>query len=95
MGDRLVTIAQFPSYIEAELAKQQLADFGIEAIVTGANTANMYAGLPSVGLPELLVPESKVEDAMDILESGKEQGPEMEFGEYEEGDDEEEFEEEQ
>lgn len=78
MGDRLVTIAQFPSYIEAELAKQQLADSGVEAVVTGVNSSNMYGGLPFVGLPELQVLESKAKEALEILESGKEQGQEWE-----------------
>jgi hypothetical protein len=84
MGDKLVTIAQFPNYIEAELAKQQLADFGIEAIVTGANTANVYTGLPFVGLPELQVLESRAEEALDILESSKGQEQESEWEEEEE-----------
>jgi predicted Fe-Mo cluster-binding NifX family protein len=78
MGDRLVTIAQFSSYIEAELAKQQLADSGVEAVVTGVNSSNMYGGLPFVGLPELQVLESKAKEALEILESGKEQGQEWE-----------------
>jgi Putative prokaryotic signal transducing protein len=77
MGDRLVTIAQFANYIEAELAKQQLADFGIEAVVTGANTANMYAGFPVVGLPELQVLESRANEALEILESNEGQEYEL------------------
>jgi hypothetical protein len=84
MGDKLVTIAQFPSYIEAELAKQQLADFGVEAVVAGANTASVYAGFPFVGLPELQVLESQAKEAMEILEAGKEQGQGLEFEEEEE-----------
>jgi hypothetical protein len=78
MGDRLVTISQFPNYIEAELAKQQLADFGIEAIVAGANAANVYSGLPFIELPELQVLESRAKEAIEILESSKEQGQEWE-----------------
>ncbi len=82
MGERLVTIAQFPSYIEAELAKQQLADSGVDAVVTGANASNMYGGLPFVGLPELQVLESRAKEALEILESSK--GQELEFEEEEE-----------
>jgi hypothetical protein len=82
MGDKLVTIAKFPNYVEAELAKQQLADFGIESIVAGVNASNMYAGLPSIEEPELQVLESRAEEAKKILESGKEQGQEL--GEEEE-----------
>jgi hypothetical protein len=81
MGDKVVTIAQFPSYIEAELAKQQLADFGIEAVVAGANAANTYAGFPFIELPELQVLESRAKEALEILESSK--GQELEFEEEE------------
>ncbi|MDD5064029.1 MAG: DUF2007 domain-containing protein [Phycisphaerae bacterium] len=82
MGDRLVKIAQFGNYIEAELAKQQLADSGVEAIVTGANASNMYGGLPSIEGPELQVLESRAKEALEILESSK--GQELEFEEEEE-----------
>jgi hypothetical protein len=82
MGDRLVTIAQFANYIEAELAKQQLENFGIEAVVTGANTANVYSGLPCIKGPELQVFEGRAEEAMGILESSK--GQELGFEEGEE-----------
>jgi hypothetical protein len=78
MEDKLVTIAQFANYIEAELAKQQLADFGIEAVVTGANAANIYSGLPFIEGPELQVLESSAKEAMEILESGTEQRQEEE-----------------
>ena len=81
MDDRLVTIAQFANYIEAELAKQQLADFGIEAVVAGANAANAYAGFPFIELPELQVLESRAKEALEILESSKGQGQELEVEE--------------
>ncbi len=83
MGDKLVAIAQFANYIEAELAKQQLEDFGIEAVVAGANAANAYAGFPFIELPELQVLESRAKEAMEILESSKGQGQELEFEEEE------------
>jgi hypothetical protein len=79
MGDRLVAIAQFANYIEAELAKLQLEGFGIEAVVTGANAANMYGGLPSIEGPELQVLESRAKEALEILESSKGQGQELEW----------------
>ena len=78
MGDRLVKIAEFGNYIEAELAKQQLENFGIDAVVTGANAANMYGGLPFIEGPELQVLESRAKEALEILESSKEQGQEWE-----------------
>jgi hypothetical protein len=70
--DKLVTIKQFANYIEAELAKQQLADFGIEAVVTGANAANVYS-IPAVGRPSLHVRQSQAANALEILESRRNQ----------------------
>jgi hypothetical protein len=71
MDDKLVTIAQFASYIEAEMAKQLLADYGIEAVATGENASNMYS-LPAVEGPELQVLESQARKAQEILQSQKE-----------------------
>jgi hypothetical protein len=72
MDDKLVTIAQFPSYIEAEMAKQLLADHGIEAVATGEDASNIFS-LPAVEGPELQVPESKSQQAREILESQNKQ----------------------
>ena len=72
MADKLVTIAQFTNYIEAEMARQLLADYGIEAVATGENASNMYS-LPAVEGPELQVRESQARQAREILESQKEQ----------------------
>jgi hypothetical protein len=71
MDDKLVTIAQFASYIEAEMAKQLLADYGIEAVATGENASNMYS-LPAVEGPELQVLKSQARKAQEILQSQKE-----------------------
>ena len=74
MADKLVTIAQFVNYIEAELAKQLLADYDIKAIVTGENASNIYSGVPALGgYCELHVLESQAEQAREILESQKKQ----------------------
>jgi len=76
VADRLVTIAQFTNYIEAELAKQLLTDYGIEAVVTGENVANIYSGMPALGgYCMLQTLESQAEQAREILESHKEQEP--------------------
>ncbi len=72
MDDKLVTIAQFPSYIEAEMAKQLLADHGIESVATGENASNVYS-LPAVASSELQVPESKAQQGREILESQNKQ----------------------
>ncbi len=74
MADRLVTIARFTDYIEADLAKQLLDDFGIESVVTGQNVANIYSGLPGLVDLELQTFESQAEQAREILESHRKQG---------------------
>ncbi len=71
MADKLVTIAQFANYIEAELAKQLLGDYGIEAVVTGQNVANIYSGLPALADLRLQTLESQAQRAKEILESDK------------------------
>jgi hypothetical protein len=68
MADKLVTIAQFSDSCQANMAKQVLADFGIEAIVLGENFANLYPALP-LQLVELQVCESESQQAKEILES--------------------------
>ena len=68
MPDELITIAQFADSCEANLAKQLLADFGIEAVVTGENFANLYPALP-LQLVKLQVRESQSRQAQEILES--------------------------
>ncbi|MDH4240814.1 MAG: DUF2007 domain-containing protein [Phycisphaerae bacterium] len=68
MADKLVTIAEFTDYIEAEMAKQLLSDFGIESVVTDENAANLYPISGVVG-PELQVLEKDAQQAREILES--------------------------
>jgi hypothetical protein len=66
--DKLVTIAKFNDSSQAHLAKQVLADFGIEAFVTGENVANLY--IVPLQPVELQVRESQSRQAKEILESG-------------------------
>jgi hypothetical protein len=73
MADKLVTIASFADAIEANLAKQMLADFQIKSIVSGENTANVYGGLVPIVAAELQVLDGDVERAREILESQKQQ----------------------
>jgi len=72
MPDKLVTIAKFSDSSQANLAKQLLADFGIESLITGENFANLYPALP-LQLVELQVYESQKQQALEILESAKAQ----------------------
>lgn len=72
MAENLVTIMQFPDYMQAEMAKQLLADNGIEAVVTGENASNIYS-VPAIEGPEIQVLESQVEKALEILQTEKDQ----------------------
>lgn len=72
MPDKLVTIAQFTNYIEAEMAKQLLDDFGIKAVATGENAANLYS-VPAIAETNLQTLESQAEKAREILKSSKKQ----------------------
>jgi len=72
MADKLVTVAQFASYIEAEMAKQLLADYEIEAVVTGDNASNLYP-ISAIEGPELQVLEKHAQRAREVLESQEQQ----------------------
>ena len=74
MADKLITIAKFPDYIEAEMAQQLLADNGIQAVVTGENASNVYSGMPALGgYCKLEVFERQAQQAQQILDSKKSQ----------------------
>ncbi len=74
MADKLVTIAQFTNSAQASLAKQLLADFGIESVLTGRNAANIYT-IPALATTSLQTFESQSKRAQEILESNKKQEP--------------------
>jgi hypothetical protein len=71
LDDKLVTIMQFTDYIEAEMAKQLLADYEIGAVVTGDNAANLYP-ISAVEGPELQVLEKDAQRARKILAAREE-----------------------
>jgi len=68
MDERLVTIAEYASYIEAEMAKQLLADYGIEALVIGEKFGLPY---PIPSQARLQVFENQAKRAQKILESNE------------------------
>ena len=72
MAEKLVTIAQFADYIEAEMARQLLDDFGIKSVVIGEKFGLPY---PIPSQAKLQVFESQAKRAQEILESheGQEQ----------------------
>ena len=65
MADKLVTVAQFADYIEADLAKQLLDDFGIKSVVIGEKFGLPY---PIPSQAKLQVFESQAKRAREILE---------------------------
>ncbi|MCX5635230.1 MAG: DUF2007 domain-containing protein [Planctomycetota bacterium] len=71
MSEKLVTIAEFADYIQADLARQLLEDFDIKAVVTGQNAANTLSGILGVEGPTLQVFESQAAEAIEILESNQ------------------------
>ena len=73
MSDELVTIGQFADYIQANLAKQTLADAGIEAIIGGENASNVFAGISAIEGPTLQVLKSRAAEALEILEPHQKQ----------------------
>jgi hypothetical protein len=73
MADKLITIAKFADSIEADLARQQLEDFGIKSILAGVNAANIYSGIAAFATVELQVIESQAEKALEILQSYRKQ----------------------
>ncbi|UCC97581.1 MAG: hypothetical protein JSW66_17275 [Phycisphaerales bacterium] len=70
MADKLVTIAKFPSYTEADLAKQLLDDFGIKSVVIGEKLGLPYP-IPSEA--KLQAFEREAERAQEIPESNERQ----------------------
>lgn len=74
MDGKLIKIATFDNSIEAELAKQLLDDYEITSLLSGENSANIYAGVPAIANIQLLVAASQAEEAIEILNS--EQGQE-------------------
>jgi hypothetical protein len=67
MEEKLVTVARFENYIEAELAKQQLNDNGIKAVVMGENAGTIYTGAPVAQDIELQTFEHDAKKAQKIL----------------------------
>ncbi len=71
MAEKLVTIAKFADYSEADLEKQVLDDFGIKSVVMGEKFSVLPYPVPS--LAKLQVFESQAKQAQEILESNEKQ----------------------
>ena len=70
MAEKLVTIGKFTDYIEADLAKHSLDDFGIKSVVIGEKFGLPY---PVPSEAKLQVFESQAKQAQEILESNEKQ----------------------
>ncbi len=70
MAEKLVTIAKFTDYSEADLAKHLLDDFGIKSVVIREKFGLPYQ-VPSEA--KLQVFESQAKQAQEILESQESQ----------------------
>jgi hypothetical protein len=73
MENKLVTIAKFADSAQASLAKQLLADFGIESVLAGENATNLY-GLPAIAQTNLQTLQTDAAQATQILESNMDGG---------------------
>lgn len=73
MKEKLVTVARFSDYIQADLARQLLQDEGIEAFVMGQNVGNVYSGVPAAIDIELQTPESQAQEAQEFLEANQQE----------------------
>jgi hypothetical protein len=73
MADKLITIARFENYEEADFAKQMLEDEGIKSAVVGQNVVNVFLGLTTIGRIELQVFEEDADKALEILNTKDEQ----------------------
>lgn len=78
MNEKLVTVARFTDYLEADLARQLLEAEGITAFVMGQNVGNVYAGIPAAIDIQLQTPESQADKAIEILEAGEQEAAESE-----------------
>ena len=67
MADKLVTVAEYMDSMQAEMARQVLADFDIKAVVIDQNSVNICLA-PTVMTAKLQVFESNADEAKQILE---------------------------
>jgi 3-isopropylmalate dehydratase small subunit len=78
MADELVTIAEYTDSMQAEMAVQALADFGIKAVLLGQHAADVFGGVTAYfTMIKLQVKQSDADEAKQILEE-QQQGHEPE-----------------
>ena len=83
MSDKLVTVAEYESTIEAELAKDALEDKGIRAVVVGENLDSVMTQIEYTVTIEVKVMESDAEKARSIIENVESKSDESQSSEEE------------
>lgn len=68
MSDELITVAEFDTVFEAEIAKLELDNNGVNSVVVGGDLVTMMVPLEQIKV-ELKVMESDVEKAKTIINS--------------------------
>jgi hypothetical protein len=91
MADKFITIAEYRDSMQAEFARQVLEDFEIPSVVVGSNFADLNM-MPTMPLVQLQVPESKAEEAKQILEEQQEGREPEDYEVMDESDDDEPYE---
>jgi len=75
MADKLITIAKYNDYLQADIDRQLLEDNGIKAAVSGPSASGVFSGLPTLSYVELQVFKQDAEKALEILKTSQEQIP--------------------
>ena len=70
MSDKIITIAKYDNYFDANMAKQTLEENGIRAFSGGENTANVYS-VTGLAQASLQVFEKDAQKALEILGEAK------------------------
>jgi hypothetical protein len=68
MADKIITVAEYANFMQAEMAKQVLEDFGIQAMVATQNATNIWLPTNLPMTAKLQVLESNAAKAKEILE---------------------------
>jgi hypothetical protein len=76
MSEKLVTVARFTEYSDADLARQLLEDAGIKAFVMNQNVQVAWGIYPPGGI-ELQAAESEAQEAREILKTREQESPEL------------------
>jgi Putative prokaryotic signal transducing protein len=74
MADNIITVAEYANFMQAEMAKQVLEDFGIQAMVVKQNATDIWLPTNLPMTAKLQVLESNSAKAKEILKEQKSSG---------------------